>query len=108
MLNLKKKRKVTLEKVGKVNKILFFLISFIFFNNNVYAANDPLTVINNLTDLVYNVVKAIGTIFICFGIVQFGTSFKSHDPAQKIEGAMSIVGGILMFFAKTIINSLVG
>lgn len=93
----------------KVHKLFLFSFSLMLFcNNYVYAADDPLTVINNLTDLIYNVVKAIGTIFICFGIVQFGTSFKSHDPSQKIEGVMSIVGGLLMFFAKPIINSLVG
>lgn len=93
----------------KIYNFFLFFISLMFFSNNyVYAANDPLVVINNLTDLIYNVVKAIGTIFICFGIVQFGTSFRSHDPSQKIEGVMSIVGGLLMFFAKPIINSLVG
>ena len=100
-----KKKKIT----KKVYNLFLFFISLMFFSNNyVYAADDPLVVINNLTDLIYNVVKAIGTIFICFGIVQFGTSFRSHDPSQKIEGVMSIVGGLLMFFAKPIINSLVG
>lgn len=102
----KMKKKKTPKKV--YNLFLFFISLMFFSNNYVYAADDPLVVINNLTDLIYNVVKAIGTIFICFGIVQFGTSFRSHDPSQKIEGVMSIVGGLLMFFAKPIINSLVG
>lgn len=102
----KMKKKIIPRKI--YNFFLFFISLMFFSNNYVYAANDPLVVINNLTDLIYNVVKAIGTIFICFGIVQFGTSFRSHDPSQKIEGVMSIVGGLLMFFAKPIINSLVG
>ena len=48
-----------------------------------FAANDPLTVVNNLSDFIFGLIRAIGMILLGFGIVQVGLSLKSHDPSQR-------------------------
>ena len=35
-----------------------------------------------------------------FGILQFGMSLKSHDPSQRANSMLSIVGGIIIFTKK--------
>ena len=48
-----------------------------------FAANDPITVVNNLSDFIFGLIRAVGMILLGFGIVQIGLSLKSHDPSQK-------------------------
>ena len=43
-----------------------------------------------------------------FGIVQLGLSLKSHDPSQRANGFMTVAGGIIITFAKEILNLIVG
>ena len=50
-----------------------------------FAANDPLTVVNNLSDFIFGLIRAIGMILLGFGIVQVGLSLKSHDPSQRAK-----------------------
>ena len=50
------------------------------------AAGDPLTVINNLSDFIFGVIRAVGLILLGWGIVQIGLSFQSHDPSQRSNG----------------------
>ena len=50
------------------------------------AGGDPLTVINNLSDFIFGLIRAIGLILLGFGIVQVGLSLKSHDPSQRANG----------------------
>lgn len=70
----------------------------------VFATEDPLEIINNLSDFVFSVIKGIGGIVLAFGVVQFGMSFKSQDPSQRTNGVMSIVGGIIILCSKYILN----
>ena len=48
----------------------------------VHAEGDPITVVNNLSDFIFGLIRAIGMILLGFGIVQVGLSLKSHDPSQ--------------------------
>ena len=73
-----------------------------------YAAQDPLTVINNLSDFVFALIRAIGIILLGFGIVQVGLSLKSHDPSARANGFMTLAGGIIITFAKEILNLIIG
>lgn len=50
------------------------------------AGNDPLAVINNLSDFIFGVIRAVGLILLGWGIVQIGLSFQSHDPSQRSNG----------------------
>lgn len=70
----------------------------------VFATEDPLQIINNLSDFVFSVIRGIGGIILAFGIVQFGMSFKSQDPSQRMNGIMSIAGGVIIVCSKEILN----
>ena len=74
----------------------------------VYAANDPLTVVNNLSDFIFGLIRAIGLILLGFGIVQIGLSLKSHDPSQRANGFLTLAGGVIITFAKEIIFLITG
>lgn len=73
-----------------------------------FAADDPLTVINNLSTFIFSLIRAIGLILLGFGIVQIGLSLKSHDPAQRANGFLTLAGGVIITFAKEILNIIVG
>lgn len=73
----------------------------------VYA-NDPLTVVNNLSDYFFGLIRAIGMILLGFGIVQVGLSLKSHDPSQRANGFLTLAGGIIITFAKEMLTIIAG
>ncbi|MDR2712047.1 MAG: glutamyl-tRNA amidotransferase [Clostridiales bacterium] len=72
------------------------------------ATNDPVTVVNNLSEFIFGLIRAIGLILLGFGIVQVGMSLKSHDPSQRANGFLTLAGGIVITFAKEILNLIVG
>ena len=43
------------------------------------TGGDPLTVVNNLSDFIFGMIRAVGMILLGWGIVQVGLSFQSHD-----------------------------
>lgn len=73
-----------------------------------YAANDPITVVNNLSDFIFGLIRSIGMILLGFGIVQVGLSLKSHDPSQRANGFLTLAGGIIITFAKEILIMITG
>lgn len=73
-----------------------------------HAEGDPLTVINNLSDFIFGLIRAIGMILLGFGIVQIGLSLKSHDPSQRANGFMTLAGGVVITFAKEILAIITG
>ena len=76
---------------------------------NVFAADtDPIQVVNNLSDFIFSLIRAIGIILLGFGIVQVGMSLKSHDPSQRANGFLTLAGGIIIAFAKEILNLMLG
>ena len=48
-----------------------------------YAAGDPITTVNNLSNFIFSLIRAIGLILLGLGIMQVGLSLKSHDPSQR-------------------------
>ena len=72
------------------------------------AGNDPLSVVNNLSDFMFGLIRAIGLILLGFGIVQVGLSLKSHDPSQRANGFLTVAGGIIITFAKEILTLITG
>ncbi|MDO4175363.1 MAG: glutamyl-tRNA amidotransferase [Eubacteriales bacterium] len=73
-----------------------------------FAADDPLTVINNLSSFIFSVIRAIGLILLGWGIVQVGLSLQSHDPSQRSNGFLTLAGGIIITFAKEILTLITG
>ena len=69
-----------------------------------FAASDPLATINALSDFVFSAIKAIGAILLGFGIVQIGLALKSHDAGQRAQGFMTFFGGVIIYFAKDILD----
>ena len=72
------------------------------------AGGDPLTVVNNLSNFMFGLIRAVGLILLGFGIVQVGLSLKSHDPSQRANGFLTVAGGIIITFAKEILNLITG
>lgn len=74
----------------------------------VLAADDPLSVVNNLSNFIFGLIRAVGMIILGFSIVQIGLSIKSHDPSQRANGFLTLAGGIVITFAKEILNMITG
>ena len=101
-----------MKKLKAIRKTIFVvyvaLIMVSAITTPIYAANDPVTVVNNFSDFMFGMIRAIGMILLGFGIVQVGLSLKSHDPSQRANGFMTVAGGIVITFAKEILNIIVG
>lgn len=106
---MKSKYEKKLYKIYKiyVKGVLLFLVTFGTIVP-VYAADDPISVVNNLSDFIFALMRAIGMIMLGFGVVQFGLSLKSHDPSQRANSILTVAGGIIITFSKEIINMIAG
>lgn len=78
------------------------------FAMTAFAADDPVSVVNNLSTFIFGLIRAVGLILLGFGIIQVGLSLKSHDPSQRANGFLTVAGGIVITFAKEILNLIVG
>lgn len=115
-MSLKKKHITKLSLTGKVRKFFAIYCTVIITLAMVFAmsvpafaaGDDPLTVVNNLSDFIFGLIRAIGLIMLGFGIVQVGLSLKSHDPSQRANGFLTVAGGIVITFAKEILNLITG
>lgn len=102
------------EKVSKTNllrmgiKVLTVGTVLAIGSNTVFATDDPLAVINNLKNFMYQIIGAIGAILLLWGIVQIGMAIKSHDPSQRANGFMTLAGGVIIAFAKQILELILG
>lgn len=73
-----------------------------------FAADDPLTVINNLSEFIFGLIRAVGLILLGWGIVQVGLSLQSHDPSQRSNGFLTLAGGVIITFAREILTLITG
>ena len=73
-----------------------------------FAAGDPLAAVNNLSEFIFSLIRAIGLILLGFGILQLGLSLKSHDPSQRANGMLTIAGGIVIVFTREILALVTG
>lgn len=117
--SMKKTNKETakLPMTGKVKKGFRFYCAIVLaltlvmgMGISAFAAgtDDPLTVVNNLSDFIFGLIRAIGLILLGFGIVQVGLSLKSHDPSQRANGFLTLAGGVIITFAKEILTLITG
>ena len=58
-----------------------------------FADGDPLQVVNNLSDFIFSLIRAIGLILLGFGIVQIGLSLKTMIPSQRANGFLTLAAG---------------
>ena len=73
-----------------------------------FAADDPLAIIDNLSEFIFGLIRAIGLILLGWGIVQVGLSIQSHDPSQRSNGFLTLAGGLVIAFTKEILNLITG
>lgn len=104
-----KNKKILKQVLKNIARILFYIvILFTAQASNVFAADAPLAVVNNLSNFIFGLIRAVGMIILGFGVVQVGMSLKSHDPSQRANGIMTLAGGIVITFAKEILNIITG
>lgn len=72
------------------------------------SSGEPLTVVSNLSDFIFGLIRAVGLILLGWGIVQVGLSLQSHDPSQRSNGFLTLAGGIVITFAKEILGLIIG
>ena len=102
----KKRIKTFFKRTSIIVGYMVFL--FVAQQLQVFGANDPISVVNNLSDFIFGLIRAVGMIILGFGIVQVGMSLKSHDPTQRANGIMTLAGGAVITFAKEILNLITG
>ncbi len=102
------KPRITRDREAKVRRTYLALAGTValcvLMATPAFADSDPLTTINNLSDFVFSAIKAIGAILLGFGLVQIGLALKSHDAGQRAQGFMTFFGGIIIYFAKDILD----
>ena len=96
-------------KMSLLQRKLFLCYSVLVAIGNLctayaYAAGDPLAAVDNLSTFIFSLIRAIGLILLGFGIVQVGLSLKSHDPSQRANGFLTLAGGVIITFAKEILD----
>ena len=84
------------------------LVCGVCFALPAFADGDPLTVVNNLSTFIFSLIRAIGLILLGWGIVQVGLSLQSHDPSQRSQGFLTLAGGLVITFAKEILDLIMG
>lgn len=61
---------------------------------------------DNLIGFISGIVRIVGVALVIFGAVSFGIALANHDPGQRAQGLMSLAGGVVVFFAPSIIQFL--
>ena len=107
-----KKEIVRLPMGRKTRKVFaayaVFVFCMTFGTLTVFVASDPIAVVNNLSNFIFGLIRAVGMIMLGFGIVQVGLSLKSHDPSQRANGFLTLAGGVVITFAKEILTLITG
>ncbi|MGN0245316.1 MAG: glutamyl-tRNA amidotransferase [Lachnospiraceae bacterium] len=107
-----KKNKTLTNKVNRGNRavrmVAVFMLVVLICSTTAFAADDPLAVVNNLSEFIFSLIRAIGLILLGFGIVQIGLSLKSHDASQRANGFMTMAGGVIITFTKEILTLITG
>ena len=97
--------KITRVKKGlSITKFALMVTALMLTAATPVLADDPLTAINGLSDFIFSAIKAIGFILLGFGVVQIGLSLKSHDGQQRANGFLTFFGGVVIAFAKDILD----
>ena len=85
---------------------IWTVLSLCLFTVPAFAAGDPLDIVNNLSDFIFSIIKALGVIILGWGIVQVGMSIQSHDASQRTQGFLCLFGGLMIAFSKEILTTI--
>lgn len=107
-----KENKKIINKIKIMKRIILVIGIMLALNigiiNEVFGADNPLTIINNLSTFIFGIIRAIGMILLGWGIVQVGLALKSHDASQRANGFLTVAGGVIITFAKEILDLITG
>ena len=112
-MNKKTKNKIETPTVAKTSfraycAVVITIALITVLSAAAVAADDPIAVVNNLSDFIFGLIRAVGLIILGWGVVQVGMSFQSHDPSQRSNGFLTLAGGIVITFTKEILDLIVG
>jgi len=114
-MKIKKHSPSKLPTTGNVKKcfriyaaVVLAVALFVGAGVTALASDDPVAVVNNLSDFIFGLIRAIGLIMLGFGVVQIGLSLKSHDPSQRANGFLTLAGGVVITFAREILSLITG
>lgn len=112
-MNKRENRFIDLKGANSTMKLGFALyaamvVALVIGACTAYAAGDPISTVNKLSDFIFSLIRAIGLILLGLGIMQVGLSLKSHDPSQRANGFLTVAGGIVITFTKEILTMITG
>ena len=96
------------KRTKRILLVAAIMAVFLMTATTAYADGDPLQVVNNLSDFIFSMIRAIGVILVGFAVVQIGLSLKSHDPSQRANGFLTFFGGVIIMFAREILTLITG
>lgn len=73
----------------------------------VFATDGATQAVWELADIVSGIFKAVGVIVCLISLAFLGASISSHDTSQRINSALGLISGLLVFFAPDLL-SLIG
>lgn len=100
----KETRRLPMDKKSRTAFTIYaaLVLCLTCFTTTAFAASDPLTVVSNLSDFIFGLIRAVGLILLGLGVVQVGLSFQSHDPSQRSQGFLTLAGGLVITFVKEV------
>jgi hypothetical protein len=101
-------KKLKKAKLRYFTSAIVLTMLILFSTPALAASDDPLAAIGNLSTFVFAAIRAIGIILLGWGVVQIGMSLQSHDPSQRSTGFLTFFGGLMIAFAKEILNLILG
>ena len=106
--NTQNKETTKLPMTGKLKKGFRHYCVAVLAVTMVLGTSVTAFAVNNLSDFIFGLIRAVGMILLGFGIVQIGLSLKSHDPSQRANGFLTLAGGVIITFAKEILTLITG
>lgn len=103
-----KSKKEKVLKIKTVGTLLVMVFTIVVSAVPVMAAAGPVESVNKLSEVIFSLLKAVGTIASAWGIVQIGMSTNSHDPSQRSQGFLSLAGGLIIFFVRELLTFIGG
>ncbi|MDR1821186.1 MAG: formate hydrogenlyase [Oscillospiraceae bacterium] len=73
---------------------------------SAFAADPVLPVLDNMTDFVFSLVRALGVIMTIAGFVLLAMSVFQQDPHHRAQGITALIIGIVITFTKEILQGI--
>lgn len=65
--------------------------------------NEVTDILNNLVALLFDIIRLVGVVGLIWGVLTFAMSISGHDPAQRLQGMVTIAASLLVIFIKPIL-----